>query len=474
MRARSRAAAATLFLLAAPAAAQFESASVANVQVNVVNPGGKSLAMGGAFVALADDATAAYANPAGLTQVSGVVAGVSGKNFRFEPPLRSLDFTQNGSALAATGTDLSASDNVSDLDFLSAVWGVSPGKVSLAIYRVVNLRYRFEIPAGSLPQYTVRYASGLSFSAAEEGGVDIRNESYGLSAAARFGPVSLGGGVTLSKLKYDLIGPRGGYVLSVREKRAPDLPASGYDQRVTTDVTTGSALGFVAGARVEIDERYRVSAGAVYRRGPRYDVSYSWQTLDGGFSATCGGTGRFDRAVCGGFKVPDDFSVGFAAAPVAGLLVAVEVQRVLYSQLNDRFVPLSTFTGVDSQGNDVFGVLKGVSDDATIPRVGLEWTFPAGAATLSLRAGYYHEPAHGSRVVMKQDANRDAIPDGGDVTIQDPPFSRALSGVFSGGEADDHVSAGLGATLSRSVSVDIAYDHGRRARYLSASVFVRF
>jgi long-chain fatty acid transport protein len=37
------------------------------VDLNLSNPGARSLALGGAFVALADDATAAFANPAGLT-----------------------------------------------------------------------------------------------------------------------------------------------------------------------------------------------------------------------------------------------------------------------------------------------------------------------------------------------------------------------------------------------------------------------
>lgn len=36
---------------------------------SVTNPGARSLGLGGAFVALADDATAAYANPAGLVQL---------------------------------------------------------------------------------------------------------------------------------------------------------------------------------------------------------------------------------------------------------------------------------------------------------------------------------------------------------------------------------------------------------------------
>src|SRR3954462_2969750 len=41
------------------------------LQFDFINPGAKSLALGGAFAGLADDATAAFANPAGLTQLEG-------------------------------------------------------------------------------------------------------------------------------------------------------------------------------------------------------------------------------------------------------------------------------------------------------------------------------------------------------------------------------------------------------------------
>src|SRR5205823_6570262 len=41
--------------------------SLSGLQFNFGNPGARSLAMGGAFLGLADDASAAEANPAGLT-----------------------------------------------------------------------------------------------------------------------------------------------------------------------------------------------------------------------------------------------------------------------------------------------------------------------------------------------------------------------------------------------------------------------
>ena len=54
--------------LALPAAAQnTDIESLSGLQFNFGNPGARSLGMGGAFLGLADDASAAEANPAGLT-----------------------------------------------------------------------------------------------------------------------------------------------------------------------------------------------------------------------------------------------------------------------------------------------------------------------------------------------------------------------------------------------------------------------
>ena len=57
-----------LGLLAVPALAQnTDLEALAGLTFNFRNPGARSLGMGGAFLGLADDATAAEANPAGLT-----------------------------------------------------------------------------------------------------------------------------------------------------------------------------------------------------------------------------------------------------------------------------------------------------------------------------------------------------------------------------------------------------------------------
>jgi long-chain fatty acid transport protein len=53
-------------LVLIPASAR---AQLVTLELNLADPGARSLAFGGAFVALAEDATAAFANPAGQTQL---------------------------------------------------------------------------------------------------------------------------------------------------------------------------------------------------------------------------------------------------------------------------------------------------------------------------------------------------------------------------------------------------------------------
>src|SRR5213082_2221157 len=68
--------------IALPLAAQnTDIESLSGLQFNFGNPGARSLGMGGAFLGLADDASAAEANPAGLTILRKPEITVEGRNF---------------------------------------------------------------------------------------------------------------------------------------------------------------------------------------------------------------------------------------------------------------------------------------------------------------------------------------------------------------------------------------------------------
>ena len=70
-------------LIAVPAIAQnTDIESLSGLQFNFGNPGARSLGMGGAFLGLADDASAAEANPAGLTILRKPEVSVEGRNYQ--------------------------------------------------------------------------------------------------------------------------------------------------------------------------------------------------------------------------------------------------------------------------------------------------------------------------------------------------------------------------------------------------------
>src|SRR2546428_4892558 len=69
--------------LALPVAAQnTDIESLSGLQFNFGNPGARSLGMGGAFLGLADDASAAEANPAGLTVLRKPEVSLEVRNYQ--------------------------------------------------------------------------------------------------------------------------------------------------------------------------------------------------------------------------------------------------------------------------------------------------------------------------------------------------------------------------------------------------------
>src|SRR5215213_399044 len=73
---------AALCAVAAPLAAQnTDIEALSGLQFNFGNPGARSLGMGGAFLGRADDASAAEANPAGLTILRKAEFSLEARNY---------------------------------------------------------------------------------------------------------------------------------------------------------------------------------------------------------------------------------------------------------------------------------------------------------------------------------------------------------------------------------------------------------
>src|SRR6185295_7207422 len=107
-------------LIALPAAAQnTDIESLSGLQFNFGNPGARSLGMGGAFIGLADDASAAEANPAGLTILRKTEISIEGRNFE-EQQL----FSTSGTFPEIVRTPFTHYSQRVDLAFASVVYPV--------------------------------------------------------------------------------------------------------------------------------------------------------------------------------------------------------------------------------------------------------------------------------------------------------------------------------------------------------------
>jgi long-chain fatty acid transport protein len=462
-------------VLSSRAFAQIDSALLSKVSFNLSNAGGKSLAMGGAFTAIADDATAALANPAGLGLLSSVELGLSAKRFDETIGLVTATSTAAGNLVAPYPSPRSINSDITsvtgDLEYAGVVVPVSRRLVA-AVTFAENLRFEGN-PGPDGYQY-VEFRDNRSGGVTrrdflneyrEFGSVSLRNRLVGLTLGYRVTDrIRLGGGLTLNRTTFDLEGDAGG------PHRIVSVTYPSLVSQVTTTTLMGvqgfggTKAGFVVGVHADLVEGGALTVGAVYRSGAKTEGTF---VLGGQIPAAL--VGQESRPFS--FSVPRDAAFGLAWHPFPGLTVAAEGQWIAYSQIFDVALPVVTYAGLVNTGFPVDGILVNLKrpKDAALPRIGFEYVATSGDVRTAFRVGYHREPAHGVRADL---VARDGS--GNPYDIVDPPYSQGVRTVFDGGRGDDRFSGGLGLTLKRSLSLDIAFDIGRASRQLAASLFYRF
>ncbi|MGE5717406.1 MAG: OmpP1/FadL family transporter [Acidobacteriota bacterium] len=475
---RFRHAALLLCAFVSPAVfAQTDSALLSKVSFNLTNPGGKSLAMGGAFTAIADDATAALANPAGLGLISSVEFAVSGKRADETLGLVTARSTATG-ALAAPyprieTTNVDRDTHASSVDFAGVVLPLSRRLVA-AVFYAENLRFEGDAGAGGYQYIELRdNRSGggarrdFLFQYREFGSVSLRNRLIGMSLAYRVTDrLRVGGGVTLNRASFDLGGDADGPHRITSQTFLSPTSEEILTVSMRVDGVSGTKAGFLAGIHADLLPDGALTLGADYRSSPRNDGTL---VIGGDVPAVLASqTSRPFK-----FRVPRDAAIGLASHPMPGLTIAAEVQWVAYGDIFDRSLPVVSYAGlVGPLGFPVKDVLANVSPAPSvwIPRIGLEYVAGGNDARLAFRVGYHREPAHGvtASLAAKEPSSGQSFP------ITDPPFSASVAAVFDGGRADDRFTGGLGVTFARSLSIDFGFDVGRASRQLAASLFYRF
>lgn len=386
------------------------------------NPGARSTALGGAFVALADDATAAFANPAGLVQLLRPEVSLELRRRKYSTP-----YTEGGRALGEpTGWGIDTVDGIrtrvsqettSGLSFLSFVY---PGnRWSLAIYRheLADFAITTEINGlfGDLPEGgTRRYED-------QPTGTELGIVSTGLSGAYQVSDqLSLGFGVSYFSGTVNNQGAT--YAVDV----FPDTfweRNSFLHERMwlsTSFVVDDADVGFNLGVLWKFADSWRL--GGVYRQGPRF--SYELISRAGPLSQAPEGTilgSVTDRSIA----FPDVWGLGVAyRSPEGSLTVGIEWDLVEYSIV------------AETLDSPLVDTSLATIDDANELHLGVEYVFLNTVSLLAIRGGIWHDPDHRFRY------------------LGDDPFSQAI---YQQGEDLVHVTAGVGIVL-KNLQIDIGAD----------------
>lgn len=420
---RTTLAVAIAFALASPAVhALTDEEGTSAIQFNFNNPGARSRAMGGAFLALADDATAAYTNPAGLTQLSRREMSVEWRQTNFSTP-----YLAAGAADFPTRADYGRADSsVAGPSFVSAVFPLGP--ISLAAYRhdSANFNTRFSYDGGeSSSLYPFRSR------------VDVSDTVYGVSAGFALGERwQIGTGVNLHDFDIDS-----------QTTRTIDSQAEGIASSQQTQRGKDRGVGYTVGLRFLPTDR--LSIGASYRRAPRltYDATASTTDFDGNESIFLSKPSDFD--------VPDTYGIGLNYRFSEAFSVGFDINRMRYSQLTRRIS--SAFAPDDDA--DAQSLVDGLRiKNGTEFHLGGEYVFVNHAVPLSLRAGVWRDPEHN----LRKPAPASTWSDDANAAI----FSYRTG-------TQMHWSLGAGFAFER-FSLDIAADLSKYSDTVSVSGVFRF
>ena len=416
------------------------------LQFDFLNPGARSLALASAFAGLADDATAGFTNPAGLTILTIPEVSFELRGRRLESPfLRggrlSGSVTNRGadtSAVALYGESLAESLGLSYLSFVlpRTNWAITGYR-----HEFVRLEQDFE----AMGVFQGPGFRELPLQASRE--VDIT--AYGFAGAYRLHPaVSVGAGIGVYQFKLDAQFDR------FLPMASNGIDVDFYGQPTFTSETQAAhaeqhsdeiGVGFNLGGLVTVYEPDdpagagpdRITVGLVYRRS----ASFDFEAFEGNVSAPVQRNGTF--------RTPDSFAAGAAVRLSQSATAAVEVTWIGYESLQAGYVFAQA--GITDPENFVI-------DDGVEFHAGFEYLFNVRGFP-AIRVGTWRDPDHAVHYVLPPSPN-----------LIDERFAAYLPARG----ASMHYTFGGGVSLSRNLEANFGADLSDRTRQFSASAVVRF
>ena len=365
-----------------------------SLEFNFSNPGARSLGLAGAFAALADDATAVFANPSGLVQLTRPEVAVEVRRWAYATP-----FTLGGRLSGApTGTGLDAVPGVRTGISSETLYGLSFLSVALPQERWTVAFYRhqlanFAVMTETQGLFTDELLDGLS-------AVDIRRVAqdtlrvgdtrgatrleivnYGVTGAFRVSD-RFSVGVGLSRFQGDATIHVEPFDLTVATLPDGRFGRNVFDPQAlafeSASVIDGSDLRVNGGFLWQVAPRWRVAG--FYRQAPTFRITGEERAGPGLGDIVPVGTLLAEATGSIGF--PDVFGLGVAYQSGA-VTISAEWDRVEYSTIirSLDFEPIAQTAGVSI-------------DDADEVRFGGEYVFVTTTPILAIRGGTWFDPDH--------------------------------------------------------------------------------
>ena len=383
--------------------------------------------MGGAFVALADDATAAYTNPAGLTQLSRRELSAEGRYNRYSTPHLS-NIVPNDDFDAISPYHDRASSSSSGVSFLSAVFPFEYATIALYRHELMNFNTQFDFaPEDDEAAFILSPFSSRS---------KLEDVAYGLSIGWAMGErLRLGAGLAWHNFEIDSLTTR-------------DFVGWDGTEGNSRHTQKGSdhGFGYTLGLRYLITDD--LSLGMVYRRSPRF----YYQVVSSNNIGSPGGEQVEFVNKRSDFDIPDVLGMGLSYRVSEAFTLNFDVNRIRYAQLTRNISAAYLEDGESNFGDDT-ALLK--LRDGTEIRFGGEYVFLNMPAPLSIRAGIWRDPEHTLHYQGDDDFDNNAQ-------------------VFSARTGDQtHYTFGLGLAFEQ-FSVDLGADLSKYYDTFSLAAVARF
>lgn len=437
------------------AEAQSDGYAFTGINFNFTNPGARARGIGGAFVAIADDSTAALANPAGLAYLD---REISLEWIRDEEEFPVGQLTQGGVTnvqefpLWTITPDqdpyrVDAASSSSRLNYGSVLLPLKKNRLTLALsYGVLaELESRFEVgesvvcvgPDGVATLPEAGQACNFSFLDPDSG--DVHAQHYGQSVGY--------------SMTTEVVGAALGYRLGDRWAVGLEvgLGMTEFDGRA--DIRRSSAVP-------AFEDRTQVSEGddedLLYTVGVLYRAEYwgfglSWRSashysIDNALLDPSGNPADGVEPFEGQLTVPERAAIGVVFYPSDSWVVAAEITQIPYSDVLSRMQP---FKGIDAEAEIDYRI-----EDVTELHLGAEYTKFTDKRGWSLRGGWWRDQRHLPYVDEPYDNPRQEDPD-----LAQQDLVRAVQSlVREKFEEDiDHFTLGVGLS-SGVVRLDAAVD----------------